>query len=185
MMFRKTQNEMNMKAGLLILITVLVVSINIYGQQDSQYFKYEKIEGGNVTVILPKDEINYAVAKGKAILEHSPDFKLWHGDVRVKPFQELIDSGVFSKERMRQLEEGDQTVIELTFDETGVISYVSFFFVKEKKSLLTEEELYAICQKYKGVVYELSHTRAFTETGSATVFYCQDGFYIPFKDLKY
>ena len=174
-----------MKARLLILITVFVASINIYGQQNSQLFRYEK--EGSVTLIYPQNEVNYAAAKGKAILTHSDDYELpWHRDVRVKPFQELIDSGVFSKERMRELEKEDKTVIELTFDETGVISYVSFFFGKDRKCLLTEEELYAICQKYKGVIYDLSHSWvADSETGSKTVFYCQDGFYIPFKDLKY
>ncbi|NDW11349.1 hypothetical protein D0T50_00400 [Bacteroides sp. 214] len=87
---------------------------------------------------------------------------------------------------MIELEREDKTYIEVTHDETGVISYVSFYVRAGKKSLLTDHELYEICKKYKGVIYDLSHSEVSeSQTGSKTVFFCQDFFQIPFEDLRY
>lgn len=172
-----------MKVKIVIFIAILIAAVKLYGQFDTGLFSYEK--AGTVTVIKPKKEVNRVLSKGMAILYYSSYHeKPWYDDAIVKPFQELIDSGVFSAKRMRELEKGDQTRIEVFFDETGIVSYVSFYYTE--KTLLTEKELYTICQKYKGVLYDLTYAGVLkSETGSKTVFYCQETFTIPFEDLKY
>ena len=174
-----------MKARILAFMVAIAVAMGMYGQTSSQHFNYEKIKGGH-TLILPKNEVNQVLTKGGAILNGNEKArKVWH-DVRVKPFQELIDSGFFSSERMKQLEKEDHIKIEPTFDETGVISYVSFLVGNGEKTILTDEELYRISQKYKTVVYDMTCTSvAKSATGSKVRFYCQEFFGIPFKDLKY
>lgn len=162
-------------------------SIGLYGQNDSQYFKYEKTQYGS-TIISPKNEVNTVLKKGQAVL-YNPDpsyISTSFEDCRVKPFQELIDNGAFSGKRMRELVQEDQTYMMVYHDETGIVSYVSFFVGVGKKSLLTDKELYIISQKLKTVKYDLSQIAVYrSETGSKTVFYCQDLYLIPFKDLKY
>ena len=175
-----------MKARILAFMVAIAVAMGMYGQTSSQHFNYEKIKGGH-TLILPKGEVNQVLTKGGAILEGGNErfWKIWR-EAQVKPFQELIDSGFFSSERMRQLAKEDHTKIELTFDETGVVSYVSFFVGNGEKTILTDEELYRISQKYKTVVYDMTCTSvAKSATGSKVRFYCQEFFGIPFKDLKY
>lgn len=158
-----------------------------FGQNDSQYFNYEKDRNG-YTIITPKNEVNTVLKKGQASLYPTdPDYKTpMHDDCRVKPFQELIDSGTFSRKRMRELARKDQTRISVYHDETGIVSYIYFYIPIGKKSLLTEKELCLISQKLKTVKYDLSQVAVYrSETGSKTVFYCKDFYSIPFKDLKY
>lgn len=158
-----------------------------FGQNDSLYFNYEKDRNG-YTIITPKNEVNTVLKKGQASLYPTdPDYKTpMHDDCRVKPFQELIDSGTFSRKRMRELAREDQTRISVYHDETGIVSYIYFYIPIGKKTLLTEKELCLISQKLKTVKYDLSQVAVYrSETGSKTVFYCKDFYSIPFKDLKY
>ena len=72
------------------------------------------------------------------------------------------------------------------FDETGIVSYVSFIIKKGNDTLLTDEELYQIHQKYKTVVFDVAETPFWkSEKGTPTSFYSDESFRIPFKDLKY
>lgn len=158
-----------------------------FGQNDSLYFNYEKTQYGS-TIISPKNEVNTVLKKGQAVLyQLEPSYIIpVHEDCRVKPFQELIDNGAFSGKRMRELAREDQTTIFVNYDETGIVSYVYFFVPVGSKSLLTEKELCLISQKLKTVKYDLSQLAVYrSETGSKTVFYCEDLYPIPFKDLKY
>lgn len=162
-------------------------SIGLYGQNDARYFKYEKDKNG-YTIITPKNEVNTVLKKGQASLYPTDsEYKtLVHEDCRVKPFQELIDNGIFSSRRMRELAQEDQTRISVYYDEIGVVSYVYFYIPVDKQSLLTEKELCLISQKLKTVKYDLSGLAVYrSESGSKTAFYCKDFYSIPFKDLKY
>ena len=175
-----------MKKKLFVLI-VFVLSINtVFGQKETSHFIYEKQKSGLI-IIKAKNENNSILSKGEAVLTHDLAFKIpWHKESRVKPFQELIDDGTFSKERLQKLRKEDNIRIEVYFDETGVVSFVRFIVGANENTLLTDEELYKITQKYIGVKYDMSHARVYkSETGSKTIFYLSDYFYIPYEDLKY
>ncbi len=174
---------------ILFLLFVLVFTnvAYMFGQMETEHFVYEPSKGGGIS-IKPKGEINSILKKGEAILGLSgyngniP----WHDDARVKPFQKLIDEGLLSKQRMKELAGKEPIQIISYFDETGIVKYVRFWLPDGEKTLLTDEELYAICQGLKGAHYDMSHAEVeMSETGSKTIFYCSDFFDIPFKDLKY
>ncbi|RGN37220.1 hypothetical protein [Bacteroides oleiciplenus] len=173
--------------NIIILFIVVISSITTaLGQKTTEHFVYE-MQNSGYTYITPKGEVNHVLTKGQAILENDFSYQLpWHDDARVKPFQELIDSGFFSKQRMHELEKSDRTTIEVFFDETGTVSYIHFVIAPKEESLLTDNELYQISQKYKGIIYDMTHVSVVkSETGSKTSFYAYDMFKIPFKDLKY
>lgn len=172
-----------MKHILLTLVFVITSTHCLLGQTKSEHFVYKKTT--DVTFIEPKNQVNTLLSKGWGRLEIKRKVN-WDIDVKVKHFQELIDQGVFSKERMKELEENEGIMIRLAFDETGIVSYVSFFLFKENKSILTDKELYCIAQKYTGVLFDLVGIRAFDEIGTPKLFfYTEYSFRIPFKDLKY
>ncbi len=175
-----------MKKILFVLIVFVLSANTALGQKETSRFVYEKRESGLV-IIKSKNENNSILSKGRAIISHDIDFKIpWHEESRVKPFQELIDVGTFSKERLQKLKKEDNTGIRVYFDETGVVSFVRFIVGANENTLLTDEELYKITQKYIGVKYDMSHARVYkSETGSKTIFYLSDYFYIPYEDLKY
>ena len=169
------------------MLMFIIASISyLFGQTETEHFIYEDIET-NYFLIKPKGEINKVLDKGRATLWVEDKAKSIYLKKILKPFQELIDEGVFSSERMRELKQKEEKItIELYFDETGVVSYVSFAIRKERGTLLTDEELYQIHQKYKTVVFDVAETPVWkSETGSKTSFYCEESFRIPFKDLKY
>ncbi len=174
-----------MKKNILMFVLFIVSTNCLLGQNKSRYFVYETTKS-NFVVIKPKNKVNTILSKGEATLGWR-ELPQWHRDVRVKPLQELIDEGKFSKERMAELKKVEEGIrISLYFDETGVVSYVSFVRPPKIKSILTEEELYTIYQKYMGVVYDLKGVYVIeSTTGSKTIFYCMDYFPIPLKDLKY
>ena len=160
-------------------------------QTEMEHFIYVPERGGGVS-INPKGKVNSVLQKGEVILDFG-DYKYkkgnipWYSDAEIKPFQKLIDKGVFSKQRMKELAAGKEPIhISLYFDETGIIKYVHFWLSDGEKTLLTDEELYAIYQAYDGLQYDLSHAKVErSENVSKTVFYCSAFFEIPFEDLKY
>ena len=165
----------------------IIASIScLFGQKETEHFIYEDIST-NLICIKPKGEINSVLAKGRAMLWVEEKAKSIYINEILKPFQELIDEGVFSSERIEELKQkGEKIRIELYFDETGVVSYVSFIIKKVNGTLLTDEELYQIHQKYRGLVFDLSETPFWkSEKGTPTSFYSDESFRIPFKDLKY
>ena len=170
-----------------LMFMFIIVSINyLFGQKETEHFIYEDIET-NYFRIKPKGEINKVLAKGKATLWVGDKALPTYKESILKPFQELIDEGVFSSERMRELKQKEEKLrIELYFDETGIVSYVSFVIRKERGTLLTDEELHQVHKKYMGVAFDMTGTPVWkSETGSKTSFYCEESFRIPFKDLKY
>ncbi len=108
------------------MFVLLILSANcLLGQIESKYFVYETTEG-NIVLIKPKNKVNTILSKGEALLGWR-ELPQWYRDIRVKPFQELIDEGKFSKERMTELKKAEEGIcICLYFDETGIVSYVSF-----------------------------------------------------------
>ena len=170
-----------------LMFMFIIVSINyLFGQKETEHFIYEDIST-NFIRIKPKGEINSVLSKGRAMLWVEKKAKAIYLEKILKPFQELINEGIFSSERMEELKQkGEKIRIELYFDETGVVSYVSFIIKKVNGTLLTDEELYQIHQKYRGLVFDLSETPFWkSEKGTPTSFYSDESFRIPFKDLKY
>ncbi len=152
------------------------------GQTESQYFVYERPNNGYV-IIKPKNEINRILEKGGALLELTSDTRTggalleltsdtrtsWGECSRVKPLQELVDDGILSKQRILELKKEDKTIIEVFFDETGIVSYVYFWVIPGTKSLLTDQELYDIFKRYKGVKYDMTGVKVIeSEKGSKT-----------------
>ena len=170
-----------------LMFMFIIVSINyLFGQKETEHFIYEDIST-NLICIKPKGEINSVLAKGRAMLWVEKKAKAIYLEKILKPFQELINEGIFSSERMEELKQkGEKIRIELYFDETGIVSYVSFIIKKGNDTLLTDEELYQIHQKYKTVVFDVAETPFWkSEKGTPTSFYSDESFQIPFKDLKY
>ena len=170
-----------------LMFMFIIVSINyLFGQKETEHFIYEDIST-NFIRIKPKGEINSVLSKGRAMLWVEKKAKAIYLEKILKPFQELINEGIFSSERMEELKQkGEKIRIELYFDETGVVSYVSFIIKKVNGTLLSDEELYQIHQKYRGLVFDLSETPFWkSEKGTPTSFYSDESFRIPFKDLKY
>lgn len=170
-----------------LMFMFIIVSINyLFGQKETEHFIYEDIST-NFIRIKPKGEINSVLSKGRAMLWVEKKAKAIYLEKILKPFQELINEGIFSSERMEELKQkGEKIRIELYFDETGVVSYVSFIIKKVNGTLLTDEELYQIHQKYRGLVFDLTETPFWkSEKGTPTSFYSDESFQIPFKDLKY
>ena len=170
-----------------LMFMFIILSINyLFGQTETEHFIYEDIST-NLVRIKPKGEVNSVLAKGRAMLWVEEKAKIIYINKILKPFQELIDEGVFSSERMEELKQKDEKIrIEMYFDETGIVSYVSFLIHKNEKTLLTDEELCQIQRKYKQVVFDLKETPVWrSQTGSKTRFYSDESFRIPFKDLKY
>ena len=170
-----------------LMFMFIIVSINyLFGQKETEHFIYEDIST-NFIRIKPKGEINSVLSKGRAMLWVEKKAKAIYLEKILKPFQELINEGIFSSERMEELKQkGEKIRIELYFDETGVVSYVSFIIKKVNGTLLTDEELYQIHQKYRGLVFDLTETPFWkSEKGTPTSFYSDESFRIPFKDLKY
>lgn len=175
-----------MKKFTLILMFIIASISYLSGQTETEHFIREVIET-NYIRIKPKGEINSVLAKGRASLWVEKKAKSIYLKKILKPFQELINEGVFSSERMKELKQKEEKIeVELYFDETGIVSYVSFIIRKEKDTLLTDEELYQIHQKYRKVVFDVAETPVNeSETGSKTSFYSDESFRIPFDDLKY
>ena len=171
-----------------LVFMFIIASINyLFGQTETEHFIYEDVST-NFIRIKPKGEINSVLTKGYATLWVEEKAMSIYLKKILKPFQELIDEGVFSSERMKELKQKDEKItIELYFDETGIVSYVSFVFCKEKGTLLTDEELYQIHQKYRKVVFDIAETpfRKSENGGTPTSFHSEESFWIPFEDLKY
>lgn len=170
-----------------MLIFIIMNISTVFAQVETEHFVYVPEKGGG-TRINPKNETNSILSKGQVVLDaggYNGNIP-WHDDARVKPLQRLIDKGILSKQRMRELAGKEPILIESYFDETGIVKYVHFWLPDGVKTLLTDEELYAICQAYKGALYDLSRAKVdISVTGPKTVFYCSDFFQIPFEDLKY
>ena len=177
-----------MRTLFLLFVLVFTNVAYMFGQMETEHFVYNKGDM-NVTVSLKgKKHIDTLFPKMDVRLEGQG--VAWIVNARKKPFQELIDEGVFSKERMQELEKTDDSLnIYVFFDETGIISDVYFSMPIVRKSLLTEKELYCICQKYLGKVYDLTNVVAWDDNSltpkKRKTFLSFDLFNIPFKDLKY
>ena len=174
-----------MKKNLLMIVVILLSATTLKGQTESQYFVYERPNNGYV-IIKPKNEINRILEKGGALLELTSDTRTSWGECsRVKPLQELVDDGILSKQRILELKKEDKTIIEVFFDETGIVSYVYFWVLPGTKSLLTDQELYEILQRYKGIKYDMTGVSVIeSEKGSKASFYSSDAFELPYEDLK-
>lgn len=169
------------------LLLLIGCSISLVAQTDTKHFTCQISETGS-TYFFPKQETNEILKKGEGLLDLSAYHGnlTWHQDNEVKPFQELINNKTFTKQRMQELEKGENIRIKSYFDETGIIKYVCFWLPKGKKTLLTDEEMYAIYKQYKGVKYDISKAKVIkTETGLKNQFYVPILFGIPFEDLKY
>lgn len=174
-----------MKIQLFILF--LALSNILFAQTETEHFTCQISKTGSV-YFFPKQEKNEIIHKGEGLLDLSAYHGnlSWHQDTEVKPFQELIDNGTFTKQRMQELEKEESIRIKSYFDETGIVKYVCFWLPKGEKTLLTDKEMYAIYQQYKTVKYDISKAKVIkTETGSKTQFYVPILFKIPFEDLKY
>ena len=175
---------------ILFLLFVLVFTnvAYMFGQTESEQFLYEKDHEYFSISLKGKMQLDTLLRKSDVRLEgHGV---AWFVNARVKPFQELIDEGAFSKERMRELEKvNDPLGIYVFFNETGIISDVYFSMPVVKRSLLTDKELYCIYQKYLGKVYDLTNVVAWDDNPltpkKRKTFLSFDFFNIPFKDLKY
>lgn len=134
---------------------------------------------------LEKD-VNELLKKGEAYLEvsHIVDAALTD-QYLIKPLQDLVDAGVFSKKRLQELAAEDRTLVLVYFDETGLIQYVSFAIYKTDKVMLTDDEMYAISQKYETVKFDLSDVKVIKTNESSSQFYVNVIFKIPYRDLKY
>ena len=174
-----------MKKNLLMIVVILLSATTLKGQTESQYFVYERPNNGYV-IIKPKNEINRILEKGGALLELTSDTRTSWGECsRVKPLQGLVNDGIFSKQRILELKKEDKTIIEVFFDETGIVSYVYFWVLPGTKSLLTDQELYEILQRYKGIKYDMTGVSVIeSEKGSKASFYSSDAFELPYEDLK-
>lgn len=175
-----------MKKIYFILFVTINAMSDLSAQTENKHFTRQITETGS-SYFLPVGETNEVVKKGEALLDVSLSVNVrWTEQCIVKPFQELIDAGVFSKQRMQELEDVEKMNIELYFDETGIVEFVCFWLYKEERSLLTDDEMLAICNKYKGVKFDLSSINVLkTTTGSKAQFYVPILFEIPFKDLEY
>ncbi|WP_294608515.1 hypothetical protein [uncultured Bacteroides sp.] len=177
-----------MKKNILMIVVILLSATTLMGQTESQHFVYEKHEKPNdgYMTMKPKNEINRILEKGGVLLELPSETKTSWGEYsRVKPLQELVDEGVLSKQRILELKKEDKTIINVFFDETGIVSYVYFWVIPGTKSLLTDQELYDIAQRYKGIKYDMTGAKVIeSEKGSKTSFYCSDFFKLPYEDLK-
>lgn len=176
-----------MKTRLLTLLSIIVFVIDLYGQNTQSHFKYEKDKYGTINII-PLNEVNPTQGKEEVSLHPRKVGRpiVWEEIYQIKPFQELVDSGVFSKDRIRELIKEDQTNVSVYFDETGSVKYIFYCVMSNKKSLLTDKELVIISQKLKTVKYDLSPFIAMNvDRGIRTVFFHIDFYTIPFKDLKY
>ncbi len=177
-----------MKIFFLIFVFVITNMTYVFGQTETEHFVYDKGDT-NVTVSLKgKERIDTLFPKMDVRLEGQG--VAWIVNARVKPFQELIDEGVFSRERMQELEKADDSLsIYVFFDETGVVFDIYFSMPVARKSLLTEKELFLIYQKYLGITYDLTDVTAWDDNSltpkKRKTFLSFDLFNIPFKDLKY
>lgn len=176
-----------MKTRLLTLLSIITFVINLYGQNTETHFKYEKNKYGT-TSIIPLNEVNPILGKEEVSLHPREVGRpiVWEKKYHIKPFQELVDSGIFSKDRIKELIKEDQTNVSVYFDETGSVKYVSYYVMSNQKSLLTDQELVLISKKLKTIKYDLSPFIAMNVDRSIrTVFFHLDRYTIPFKDLKY
>lgn len=169
------------------LLLLIGCTTSLTAQTDTKHFTCQISETGS-TYFFPKQETNEILKKGEGLLDLSAYHGNlnWHQDNEVKPFQELINNRTFTKQRMQELEKGENIRIKSYFDETGIVKYVCFWLPKGKKTLLTDEEMYAIYKQYKGIKYDISKAKVIkTETGLKNRFYVSILFGIPFEDLKY
>ena len=82
------------------MLMFIIASISyLFGQKETEHFIYEDIST-NLICIKPKGEINSVLAKGRAMLWVEEKAKSIYINEILKPFQELIDEGVFPSERM-------------------------------------------------------------------------------------
>lgn len=177
-----------MKIFFLIVLFVISNMTYTFGQTETEHFVYDK---GSINVVVSlkgKEKIDTLFPKMDVHLEGQG--VAWIVNARVKPFQELIDEGTFSRGRMQELEKVDDSLnIYVFFDETGVVYDIYFSMPIARKSLLTEKELYCIYEKYLGTVYDLTDVVAWDDNSltpkKRTTFLAFDLFNIPFKDLKY
>ncbi|WP_303207158.1 hypothetical protein [Bacteroides oleiciplenus] len=174
-----------MKKNILVIVVILLSTTTLMGQTESQHFVYEYSNSGFVR-IKPKNEINRILEKGGVLLELTSEIRTFWGEYsRVKPLQELVDDEVLSKKRILELKKEDKTMIRVYFDETGIVSYVSFWIIPGMKSLLTDQELYDIAQRYKGIKYDMTGVKIVeSEKSTKTSFYSSDAFELPYEDLK-
>ena len=99
-----------------LMFMFIIVSINyLFGQKETEHFIYEDIST-NFIRIKPKGEINSVLSKGRAMLWVEKKAKAIYLEKILKPFQELINEGIFSSERMEELKQkGEKIRIELYF----------------------------------------------------------------------
>ncbi len=177
-----------MRTLFLIFMFVFTNVAYVFGQTETEHFVYYKGDISVTVSLKGKDRIDTLFPKMDVRLEGQG--VAWIVNARIKPFQELIDEGVFSKDRMQELEKADDSLsIYIFFDETGVIFDIYFSMPIVKKPLLTDKELYSIYQKYLGTVVDLSNVVAWDDNSltpkKRKAFWAFDFFDIPFKDLKY
>lgn len=88
-----------MKKSTFTLMFIIASISCLFSQTEIKYFTHEDIST-NLICIKPKGEINSVLAKGRAMLWVEDKAKSIYINEMLKPFQELIDEGVFSSERM-------------------------------------------------------------------------------------
>lgn len=98
---------------------------SMFGQTETEHFVFDK-EGTYYKVFLKgKEYVDTYLLKIDVRLEYHS--VLWAVNARVNPFQELIDKGIFSKERMKELEKANDSLgIYVFFNETGIVSDIFF-----------------------------------------------------------
>ena len=177
-----------MKHFLLMLIFMVTNISSMFGQTETDHFVYDKDRDYFRVFLKEKEQVGTYLSKINIRMEYHN--LVWVVNARVKPFQELIDEGTFSKERMKELEKANDSFgIYVFFNETGIVSDVYFTMPVARRSLLTDEELYCIYQKCLGVLYDLTNV-VVLDANSLTPkvmksFLAYDFFKIPFEALKY
>ena len=183
---------MVMKRFITIFISVWGISMSLFSQTALEHFVLED-KGKGIVSILPKGVENTLLAKGNGKVEYDYSKINWLQEIEVSVFQSLIDKGVFTAERMRELCNAEEGIFIYPYlDETGVVGYVRFTYRKEKGTLLTDEELYAIYQALMGKKYDMSGVTVWewdevmgVGTKQLSSFYISPAFFIPFRWLKF
>ena len=183
---------MVMKRFIAVFISVFGFYISLFSQTSTEHFVFED-NGKDLMRMLPKGVENTLLAKGTGKVDLDYSKINWLQEIEVSVFQSLIDRGVFTAERMRELCNANERIFIWPYiDETGVVGYVRFTYRKEKGTLLTDEELYAIYQALMGKKYDMSGVTVWewdevmgVRTKQLSSFYISPSFFIPFRWLKF
>lgn len=177
-----------------VTTTLLFISLFIVcAQNESEFFEYKKTEYGS-TMIQPKGKTNTILSKPRGLMEYffpeNINFIRRLSEKNAQAFQELIDDGTFSTDRMKELEKNEGIRITYYYDETGYVSYVDFFIHVNESSILTEKELCAIYHKYMSIKLDMSNVTVWNADDESShepiqSYHRSCFFSIPFKQLIY